>query len=230
MPCGIMDQYIAVFGQEHAAICIDCRSLKHQSVRLPEGVEIVAVNSMVKHELASSAYKERTVECKRAAEAVRARYPVVVSLRDVTVPMLDEVEGSLAAVVARRARHVISENARVMQCVAASREVDPARMGELFEASHRSLQHDYQVSCDELDFLVDAAMGIEGVYGARMTGGGFGGCTVNLMQPKVAEHFRQEVSRLYHQRFGLKARFYRCRAAAGAEEIKNFESIPAAVH
>jgi galactokinase len=221
MPCGIMDQYVAVFGEEHAAICLDCRSLKHQVVRLPEGIVLLAVNTMVKHELASSAYKERTEQCAAAVQIIRQRFPTVESLRDVSPAMFDEIEAELLPQVARRARHVISENARVGQFVIACRAGDLERMGELFEASHRSLQHDYEVSCDELDFLVDAAMGLEGVYGARLTGGGFGGCTVNLMRPEAAEHFQEEISRLYRQRFGLEPAIYPCRPSAGAEELRD---------
>ena len=228
MPCGIMDQYVSVFGREHAAISIDCRSLDHQVVRLPDGIEFVAVNSMVKHELSSSAYKERTEQCAAAVETICRRYPDVESLRDVTPEMFEETEASLAPIIARRARHVVTEDARVGQFAEACREGDVERMGELFEASHRSLQHDYEVSCDELDFLVDAAMGLEGVYGARMTGGGFGGCTVNLMRPEAATFFRKEIARLYHERFGLEPRIYPCQPSSGAAEVKNRESIPAA--
>lgn len=229
MPCGIMDQYISLFGEEHAAICIDCRSLKHQVVRLPDGIEFVAVNTMVKHELASSAYRERTEQCAAAVELVRRRHPHVESLRDVTPAMFEEAEESMPPLIARRARHVVTEDARVLQFVAACREGAVERMGELFEASHRSLQHDYEVSCDELDFLVDAALGVEGgVYGARMTGGGFGGCTVNLMRPEVVPHFEREITGLYHQRFGIQPQVYSCRASWGAAEEKNLESIPGA--
>ncbi|MGA2738945.1 MAG: galactokinase [Bryobacteraceae bacterium] len=228
MPCGIMDQYISVFGEERAAICIDCRSLKHQVVRLPEGAAFVAVNTMVKHELSGSAYKERTEQCAAAVQVVRRRHPRVESLRDVTPVMFEEAESSMPPVIARRARHVVTEDARVVQFVAACREGAVERMGELFQASHRSLQHDYEVSCDELDFLVDAAIGIEGVYGARMTGGGFGGCTVNLMRPAAVAHFEREIARLYHERFGIHPRIYPCRPSWGAEEEKNLERIPAA--
>lgn len=228
MPCGIMDQYISLFGEEHAAICIDCRSLKHQVVRLPEGAAFVAVNTMVKHQLAGSAYKERTEQCTAAVEVVRRRHPRVESLRDVTPAIFEETESSMPPIIARRARHVVTENARVLEFVAACREGAIERMGELFEASHRSLQHDYEVSCDELDFLVDAALGLEGVYGARMTGGGFGGCTVNLMQPDAVPHFEKEIVRLYHERFGIQPHIYACRPSWGAEEEKNLERIPAA--
>jgi len=228
MPCGIMDQYISVFGEERAAICIDCRSLKHQVVRLPEGAAFVAVNTMVKHELAGSAYKERTEQCAAAVEVVRQRHPRVESLRDVTPAMFEEAESSMPPLIARRARHVVAEDARVLEFVAACREGAVERMGELFEASHRSLQHDYEVSCDELDFLVDAALGMEGVYGARMTGGGFGGCTVNLMRPDVVAPFERQITLLYRQRFGIEPHIYPCRPSWGAEEEKNLERIPAA--
>jgi galactokinase len=226
MPCGIMDQYISVFGEEHAAICLDCRSLKHQVVRLPEGVEFIAVNTMVKHELGNSAYKERTEQCAAAVEAVQRRHPRVESLRDVTPAMFEEAEQSMPLVIARRARHVVTENARVLQFVAACREGAVERMGELFEASHRSLQHDYEVSCAELDFLVDSALGVEGVYGARMTGGGFGGCTVNLMRREAVANFKQEIPALYQERFGITPRIYPCRPSWGAAEENKLERIP----
>jgi galactokinase len=229
MPCGVMDQYVSVFGREHAAICIDCRSLEHEVVRLPDGIEFVAVNTMVKHELSSSAYKERTEQCAAAVEIIGRSHPQVKSLRDVTPEMFEAAEAALPPVIARRARHVVTEDARVGQFMNACREGDVERMGELFEASHRSLQHDYEVSCDELDFLVDAAMGLDGVYGARMTGGGFGGCTVNLMRPEAVGPFREAIARLYRERFGLEPRIYPCYPSAGAAEVKDREGIPAAM-
>ena len=226
MPCGIMDQYVSVFGREHAAIRIDCRSLEHEAVPIPEGAAILAVNSMVKHALGTTAYKERTQECASAVEAIRKRYPAVKSLRDVTPEMFAGVEAALPPVIARRARHVVTEDARVEQFVAASRAADLARMGELFVASHRSLQHDYEVSCAELDFLVDTALGIEGVFGARMTGGGFGGCTVNLVRPEAVDDFAGSITRSYRERFGLEPEVIPCRPSAGAGETGNLENIP----
>jgi len=226
MPCGIMDQYISIFGREQAAICIDCRSLEHQVAPLPDSATFLAVNSMVKHELASSAYKERTEQCAAAVEIIARRYPGTASLRDVTPEMFERAEASLPPVIARRARHVVTEDARVGQFLQACNQGDVARMGHLFEASHRSLQRDYEVSCEELDFLVDAALGLEGVYGARMTGGGFGGCTVNLMRPETVGHFREEIHRLYHERFGIAPQIYFCCPSPGAAEVKNLENIP----
>src|SRR5262249_28536838 len=157
-------------------------------------VEIVAVNSMVKHELGRSAYRERTEQCAAAVEAIQARHPEMRSLRDVDMRMLGEIASDT---IRRRARHVVSEDERVGKFVDACRGGDVGKLGELFVESHRSLQFDYEVSCGELDFLVSAAMSIEGVYGARMTGGGFGGCTVNLVDPATSARFEREIASKY---------------------------------
>jgi galactokinase len=212
LPCGIMDQFVSVFGEEHAAILIDCRTLEHQAVPLPE-VSIIAVNSMVKHELGSSAYRERVAECAQAVAFIRASHPQVKTLRDASLDMLNPAMGD---VVLRRARHVISEDNRVLEFAEASKSGDLKRMGELFVQSHRSLQHDYEVSCGELDFLVDTALTVPGVYGARMTGGGFGGCTVNLVDPGQMGSFRDQIGARYKERFGIDAQVFECRPSAGA--------------
>lgn len=219
MPCGIMDQYIAVFGREGAAVKIDCRSLENEIVELPQDAEFVAINTMVKHELGSSAYRERVAECAAAVEVIRRKRPEVQSLRDVSPRLLEEFLGEMPLVVARRARHVVTENERVEQFVSASRSGDLKRMGELLVASHRSLQHDYEVSCEELDFLVDTALSLPGVYGARMTGGGFGGCTVHMVQPEKTLGFQAAISEAYQKRFGLTPEIYPCRPSAGAAEV-----------
>jgi galactokinase len=219
VPSGIMDQYVAVFGQDNAALEIDCRSLTHQAVSLPSNVEILAVNTMVKHDLAQSAYKERTEQCAAAVEAIRAHWPEVRSLRDVDASMLAAVFASLPEIPARRARHIVSENDRVKQFVSACQTGDLRKMGDLFFASHRSLRDDYEVSCAELDFLVDSAQAIDGVYGARMTGGGFGGCTVNLVDPAAEEKFQNEIVKRYRKRFSIDPPVYQCRPSAGAAEI-----------
>lgn len=213
-PCGIMDQYVAVFGRRGAAIRIDCRSLEHEAVELPAGIAVLAVNSMVKHELGRSAYPERVAQCREAAARLG-----VGSLRDVTIEALEKARAALPPVVYRRARHVVSENARVEQFVAASAAGDLAAMGRLLVASHQSLRDDYEVSCEELDFLVEAALSLPGVLGARMTGGGFGGCTVNLMEAGVEERFRSEIAEAYRRRFGLDPQIYPCVPAAGAGEL-----------
>jgi galactokinase len=133
--------------------------------------------------------------------------------------MLAEVFGSLPGAPARRARHVVSENERVKQFVAACQNGDLRKMGELFYASHRSLRLDYEVSCEELDFLVESAQAIDGVYGARMTGGGFGGCTVSLVDPAAEEKFQIEIVKRYRERFSITPEVYRCRPSAGASEV-----------
>ena len=225
VPSGIMDQYVAVFGQEGAAIEIDCRSLTHKVVTLPPDVEIVAVNSMVKHELGRSAYRERTEQCAAAVEAIRASYPEVSSLRDVDTRMFCGIAASLPDKIRRRARHVVTEDERVGRFVAGCRGGDLGKLGELFVDSHRSLQFDYEVSCEELDFLVDTALSIEGVYGARMTGGGFGGSTVNLIDPAASARFEREISGKYHARYSVRPQVYRCRPSAGASEIPPCTSI-----
>jgi len=219
LPCGIMDQFISLFGVAGAAICIDCRTLDHQTVRLPDGVAIVVVNSMVKHELGASAYRDRVRECRQAVDAIRAKVPEVSSLRDVNAGLLEQCDAWMPPLVYRRARHVVSENLRVEEFVTASAAGDLKRMGELFLSSHRSLQHDYEVSCEELDFLVDRAVEMEGVLGARMTGGGFGGCTVNLVRPGSAEKFRARIENLYQQRFKVRPDTYLCQPSDGAAEF-----------
>lgn len=219
MPCGIMDQYISVFGRAHSAIRIDCRNLENEVVPLPEDVEFVAVNTMVKHELGSSAYRQRVAECSQAVQVIRERMPEAASLRDVSSDVLAGFEALMPIVPMRRALHVVTENERVEAFVKASREGDARAMGDLFVASHRSLQKDYEVSCEELDFLVDTALSIPGVLGARMTGGGFGGCTVNMMRPDVVAQFKSAITHAYKARYGLTPEFYPCRPSAGASEI-----------
>ena len=226
MPCGIMDQYISVFGREHSAVKIDCRSLDHQLVKLPEGAAFVAVNTMVKHALAGSAYKDRVAECAEAVTAIRQSFPSVTSLRDVASDQFESAAGLMRPVVARRARHVVTEDERVDQFVAASQRGDLDAMGKLLDASHRSLQYDYEVSCAELDFLVDQALLLDGVYGSRMTGGGFGGCTVTMLRPDAVDAFAARIARSYERRFQTTPAIYRCIPSAGAREATSSETIP----
>src|SRR5947209_10621478 len=174
---------------------------------------------MVKHALGQSAYKQRTEECAAAVDAIRRLDNSVKSLRDVSLALLERATPSLPKVIARRARHVVTENKRVGLFVNAARRRDVERMGQLMIESHLSLQHDYEVSCAELDFLVDAAVGIEGVLGARMTGGGFGGCTVTLLREGTAEKFRLEIGARYHDQFGVSPQMYLCTPSAGAGEV-----------
>jgi galactokinase len=219
MPCGIMDQYASVFGQEGSAIQIDCRTLDSEAVKLPTEVRVIVVNSMVKHELGTSAYRQRVAECQEAVAAIHELNENVHSLRDVIPAYLEKIGSSLPPILLKRARHVVTDNARVLEFAAASRLGELAEMGRLFVASHRSAQNDYEISCEELDFLVDTAIELNGVYGARMTGGGFGGCTVNLVAPEAVKGFQKTIAVAYEKRFSLKLLFYECVPAAGASTL-----------
>ncbi|PWU00699.1 MAG: galactokinase [Terriglobia bacterium] len=223
IPSGIMDQYVSLFGHQNSAIELDCRSLDHRLVRLPEGIALLAINTMVKHALAGSAYRQRVEECAQASRLLG-----VESLRDVSPEQLAARADSLPEVIRRRARHVVSENQRVHGFVEACERNDPEAMGKLLVESHRSLQLDYEVSCAELDYLVERALAAEGVFGARMTGGGFGGCVVTLLRADALPEFSQRIAGEYRQRFGVVPQVYTCRPSAGAEEVNNFEIIPAA--
>ncbi|MFL6450784.1 MAG: galactokinase [Bryobacteraceae bacterium] len=216
VPTGIMDQYASVFGREDSAIQIDCRSLQHEYVSLPKGVSVLAVNSMVKHALGSSAYRDRVNECRAAVEALQLTDPSIQSLRDATLDFFTRVQETVPPVPRQRARHVITENERVVEFAEAARAGDLEAMGRLFVASHRSMQYDYEISCEEIDFLVDSALKIPGVFGARMTGGGFGGCTVNLVKAGGEEAFTRELAKVYHAKYGIAAAFYDCKPANGA--------------
>lgn len=213
MKCGIMDQFVSVFGEAGHAILIDCRSLEHRAVPVPPGLQLLVVNSMVKHELASSEYNTRRRECEQAV-AILGK-----PLRDISAEEWPSLQGMLPETLRRRARHVVTENARVLGFVEACRRNDPTEMGRLMVESHRSLREDYEVSCEELDFLVETAAACEGVTGARMTGGGFGGCTVNLVRDDAVDGFRVAVARAYKDRFGITPEIYACQTADGAREM-----------
>ena len=211
VPCGIMDQYASVAGVEGAAILIDCRSLESRPVQLPPGVAIFAFNSMVKHDLGVSAYSERVRECAEAS-----RFLGIASLRDATLAGAESIPDPT---VRRRARHIVTENQRVLDFVHACDRNDTSMLGELFFASHRSMRDDYEISCPEIDFLVDTARQIPGIIGARMTGGGFGGCTVNLVEQDKAQQAAATLRDLYHQKYGFHAEVYHVHPSTGARII-----------
>ena len=214
--CGIMDQFIAVFASSGHALMIDCRSLDYQSLSIPDDARLVICNSMVKHELASGEYNRRRAQCESGVKVFRKSSPTVQALRDVTMSDLANHETELTEVVYRRCRHVISENQRVLDAAEALHASDLGRFGHLMYESHRSLQHDYEVSCEELDLLVEIAASCEGVYGSRMTGGGFGGCTITLVSAPAVEAFQQKVTQAYKAKTGIAPDLYVCSAAQGA--------------
>jgi len=215
--CGIMDQFIAVFGQAAHALVLDCRSLGSEAVPIPSEVRLVIVNSMVRHELAAGEYNRRRSDCETGVRMLQKDMPNVRALRDVTLADLEKHKGELPDLVYRRCRHVISENDRVLTAADALRTGDLPRFGQLMNASHRSLRDDYEVSCRELDLLVEIASACEGVYGSRMTGGGFGGCTITLVQSGAVDRFQSRIAESYKKETGITPDLYVCSATQGAE-------------
>ena len=217
---GIMDQFVASLGREGHALLIDCRALEATPIPVDTADTLVVIcNSQVKHRLASSEYNTRRAECERGVELLREVLPNVRALRDVSEAELRGHEGWLPEPVRRRVRHVVTENARTLAAAEALRAGDTAEMGRLMYLSHESLRDDYEVSCAELDVLVGSASRVKGVWGARMTGGGFGGCTVNLVRRDALEDFQNTVLTHYHQVTGLTPAFYISEARAGAHEL-----------
>lgn len=216
---GIMDQFVSLFGEAQHALLLDCRSLEFELLPLPDNVRLIICNTMVKHELASSAYNERRAQCEAGVRVLARFYPNVRALRDVTFGQLEQHRSELPAVVYRRCRHVVTENARVIEAGEALEQHDLNRFGKLMRESHVSLRDDYEVSSDELDLMVELAEKIDGVYGARMTGGGFGGSTVNLVREEQADEFRARVAKGYERVTGLKPEIYVRSAGNGAEEV-----------
>jgi galactokinase len=217
--CGIMDQYIAALGVERHALLVDCRSLDARRVPLELGdAKLVVCDTTVKHELASSAYNQRRAECEEAVRVLGAVVPQVTALRDVDVETFERHAALLSETVRRRARHVVTENARTLRAAEALTAGDLAEFGRSMQASHASLRDDYEVSCAELDVAVAEALAQEGVLGARMTGGGFGGCAIALVRSDAVPALIERVTSALHARFGLRAQAFATGAADGARE------------
>jgi len=216
---GIMDQFASLFGQANRALLLDCRSLECKLVPLSEKARFVVCNTMVKHKLASSEYNQRRAECEAGVKHLATRLPRVKALRDVTLAELETYRAGLPELIYRRCRHVVSENGRVLEAAKALEAGDLTHFGALMNQSHCSLRDDYEVSCRELDLMVEFAREAPGVYGARMTGGGFGGCTVTLVANEGVAEFKSLVAAKYQQATGLTPEIYVCDAADGAEEV-----------
>lgn len=218
--CGLMDQFASTFGEPGAALLLDCRSLEHRTVPVPlADAALVVCHSGSPRRLQASAYNERRRQCEAAVAAIAASNPAVRSLRDVTLDMLATVGGVLDEVSRLRAEHVISENARVQAVVEAFAAGDLAAAGRLFQASHVSLRDRYGVSSPELDALVEIAMATPGVYGARLTGAGFGGCTINLVRTEAVPALRQAILDQYPARTGLRPQVFEVEPSAGARVL-----------
>jgi galactokinase len=211
--CGVMDPFIACHARAGHALMLDCRTLEYHFAPMPAGVKLVIGNTMVRHSLAAGEYNRRRAECEEGAAYFGC------SLRDVTTADLDRAAGKLPQTIYRRCRHVITENARVMAASAALEREDLQAFGKLMEQSHRSLRDDFEVSCVELDTMVEIAASAPGVYGSRMTGGGFGGCTISLVREEHVDAFRETLVRRYREAVGLDAAVYVSRAAEGAGEL-----------
>jgi galactokinase len=215
-----MDQFVSLFGQEQKALLLDCRTLDFSLLPLPDNVRLIICNTMVKHALASSAYNERREQCEAGVKVLARHFPNVIALRDATLEELAQVQSEVPEVVFRRCRHVITENARVLAAAQALEKGDLNQFGSLMAEAHRSLRDDYEVSSAELDLMVEFARRVDGVYGARMTGGGFGGSTVNLVAVERVEEFRERVAQWYEEAMKIKPEIYVCNASNGAEEIQ----------
>lgn len=239
--CGIMDQFASVFGKKDHAILLDCRSMEYQYVPLQlAGYQLLLLNTNVKHSLADSAYNERRAQCEQGVAWVKQHYPAVNSLRDVTLDMLNECVQQKDADVYEKCRFVVSENLRLIKAAAYLKEGNLEALGQLMFETHHGLSENYKVSCKELDFLVNEVKDSSIVLGARMMGGGFGGCTLNIVKTGAhtvnpeGETIKTEgnmvntegidalISRItdsYFKEFGLKLDAYIVQTAAGTSQV-----------
>ena len=208
--CGVMDQLIAVLGKRDHALLIDCQDLRTEQVPLPPGVSIVVADTMKRRDLLRSEYNVRRQECQHGAELLGVK-----SLRQISIQEFSAHEEQLPFPIGQRCRHVIHENQRVLDGVGALKRGDLDEFGRLMKESHRSLRDDYQVSSRELDLLVEAAWEVEGVYGCRLTGAGFGGCTVSLVKEETVESFKTQVTERYEAATGISPDIYICHAEDG---------------
>ena len=212
--CGIMDQLISAAGVEDKALLIDCRSLETQAVPLPRGTVVVVLDTATRRGLVDSAYNERRAQCEAAAKLFGVK-----ALRDVTSDELAARAAELEPMTLRRARHVVTEDERTLAAAEAMRADDATRLGRLMNESHESLRHDFEVTNDGLNVMVDEARRAPGCFGARMTGAGFGGCAVALVAADRSEAFVRQVEAGYREATGLAPKVYVCRATNGAEIV-----------
>lgn len=218
--CGIMDQFVSRMGRKGHALFLDCLTHEYQLVPLPEQYSIIISDTGVKHSLVDSAYNERRSQCERGVELLSRYLPGIQYLREVSVEQFDRYASELPELMAQRCRHVVGENQRVLDSVQALRSGDYGRFGALMYASHESLRDLYEVSCPELDVLVEIARAQPGVLGSRMTGAGFGGCTVTLVETDQAPAFVANVKKAYKAKTGLDAIIYTTSAEDGAGPLQ----------
>lgn len=220
IPSGIMDQYASLNGQPSGPIVLNCATATSEPVKNAiEDYDLWLVNSMVSHDLSDGAYAKRVDECERALQVVRERFSDVTHLSQVTEEQLDVVSDSLDPIALKRATYVFAENRRVRQAISALESGSASELGQLLSLTHAGLRDDYEVSCDELDYLQREATSIGGVAGARLMGGGFGGCTINLVRSDASDAFKREIVSRYSQQYGVEAECYPVRIAAGTEML-----------
>ena len=216
---GIMDQFISANGQSGHALMLDCRSLQAQPLPLPPDVRVVVCNTGVKHQLAGGEYNVRRGQCEEGVRLLSSALPGIQALRDVTPDHLEQYKHLLPDVIYRRCRHVVTENDRVQRAAEALLKGDLATLGVLMAGSHRSLRDAYEVSCSELDQMVEIADAQPGVIGSRMTGGGFGGCAVSLVRGEVSEAFKSAVAEEYESHTHLHPDIYVLSATEGVHAV-----------
>jgi len=217
---GIMDQYISALGRKNHALLIDCRSLEAEQIPFAAQDSVIVIcDSKVKHKLAASEYNTRRAECEKAVEILREFLPGITQLRDVGIRDFERYAAHLPEIIRKRCRHVVTENERALNAAEALKKNDLNEFGRLMWLSHASLRDNYEVSCRELDLLVEIASQCEGVLGGRMTGGGFGGSTVNLVQRGSVENFTKRISDEYRRRTNNETAVYVSNAADGAKEL-----------
>ncbi|MDZ7703522.1 MAG: galactokinase [Trueperaceae bacterium] len=214
--CGIMDQLASAAGREGHALLIDCRNLETEAVPLPSNTAVVVLDTGTRRGLVGSAYNDRRQQCDQAAEALDVQ-----ALRDVTVEALEQHADTLPALTYRRARHVVGENRRVLEATDAMRRHDPVTLGKLMDASHDSLRDDFEVSSDALNIMVTCAQQQPGCYGARMTGAGFGGCAVALVDVDAVDAFTEAVVSAYKEKSDNDPEVYVCHASDGADVVSS---------
>lgn len=215
--CGIMDQFASMMGRKNQVMLLDCRSLEYQYFPFDLGdYQLLLLNTNVSHNLASSAYNTRLEECQTGVSLLKKQFPTIKNLRDVTAEMLHQSKGELPTTIFKRCQHVVSETSRVLQATTALSNGNFQKLGQLMYQSHFSLQNDYEVSCPELDFLVQLTMDKNYILGSRMMGGGFGGCTLNIIEKKQVEMFKEIAAKTYRKRFGMDLTPYEVAIEDGA--------------
>ena len=220
LQCGIMDMFASIHAKEDHAIKLDCRSLQTEYVPMKLGQnKIVLFDTCVKHELASSEYNTRRLECISVVDKINAAGGTSNSLRDITVDQLNQHKELLSENEYKRAHYVVTENIRLSDFCDAIGNADWQRAGALLYEAHNGLQFEYEVSCKELDYLVDTVKQLDGVWGARMMGGGFGGCTLNLVQENMVDVVVEKVAEAYQNKFGLELKYYIASTCNGAAEF-----------